>query len=135
MSILKTHHLLLLLSISLLFSACGSNKSDLNNKNTSNKDYKLVWADEFEYSGLPDSTKWNYDIGGHGWGNEALFTPRLTVVGDVYLVRQVKNFQKGVRGAHEEAKFGKQMKMMSVLVTDQELNDIAAFLNEQSTLQ
>ncbi len=33
------------------------------------KDYKLVWADEFEYSGLPDSTKWNYDIGGHGWGN------------------------------------------------------------------
>lgn len=73
--------------------------------------------------------------GGHGWGNEALFTPRLTVVGDVYLVRQVKNFQMGVRGAHEEAKFGKQMKMMSVLVTDQELNDIAAFLNEQSTLQ
>jgi len=69
MSILKTHPLLLLLSISLLFSACGSNKSDLNNKNTSNKDYKLVWADEFEYSGLPDSTKWNYDIGGHGWGN------------------------------------------------------------------
>lgn len=33
------------------------------------KDYKLVWSDEFEYSGLPDSTKWNYDIGGHGWGN------------------------------------------------------------------
>lgn len=32
-------------------------------------DYKLVWADEFDYSGLPDSTKWNYDIGGHGWGN------------------------------------------------------------------
>lgn len=33
------------------------------------KDYELVWSDEFEYSGLPDSTKWNYDIGGHGWGN------------------------------------------------------------------
>ncbi|NCQ58843.1 MAG: family 16 glycosylhydrolase [Flavobacteriales bacterium] len=33
------------------------------------KDYKLVWSDEFEYVGLPDSTKWNYDIGGHGWGN------------------------------------------------------------------
>lgn len=36
---------------------------------TSYKDYKLVWSDEFEYLGLPDSTKWNYDIGGHGWGN------------------------------------------------------------------
>jgi cytochrome c oxidase subunit 2 len=59
----------------------------------------------------------------------------LTVVGDSYLVRQVKNFQTGVRGAHEDAKFGKQMKAMSILVTDQELNDIAAFLNEQSREQ
>ena len=70
--------------------------------------------------------------GGQGWGNEALYTPRLTVVGDSYLVRQVKNFQNGVRGAHEDAKFGKQMKMMSIVATDQELNDIVAFLNEQS---
>jgi beta-glucanase (GH16 family) len=30
---------------------------------------KLVWSDEFNYTGLPDSTKWSYDIGGHGWGN------------------------------------------------------------------
>ncbi|MGV8946089.1 MAG: glycerophosphodiester phosphodiesterase family protein [Lutibacter sp.] len=33
------------------------------------KDYKLVWSDEFDYIGLPDSTKWNYEAGGHGWGN------------------------------------------------------------------
>jgi beta-glucanase (GH16 family) len=33
---------------------------------------KLVWSDEFNYSGLPDSSKWNYDIGGHGWGNNEL---------------------------------------------------------------
>lgn len=33
------------------------------------KDYKLVWSDEFENSGVPDSTKWNYQIGGNGWGN------------------------------------------------------------------
>lgn len=33
------------------------------------KDYNLVWSDEFEYSGLPDSTKWNYEVGGSGWGN------------------------------------------------------------------
>lgn len=32
----------------------------------------LVWADEFDYTGLPDSTKWSYDVGGHGWGNEEL---------------------------------------------------------------
>jgi beta-glucanase (GH16 family) len=33
------------------------------------QEWKLVWSDEFNYSGLPDSTKWNYDVGGNGWGN------------------------------------------------------------------
>lgn len=31
---------------------------------------KLVWSDEFNNNGAPDSTKWNYDLGGNnGWGN------------------------------------------------------------------
>jgi beta-glucanase (GH16 family) len=25
--------------------------------------WKLVWSDEFNYSGLPDSTKWDYEVG------------------------------------------------------------------------
>jgi beta-glucanase (GH16 family) len=29
----------------------------------------LVWSDEFNTNGLPDSTRWNYDTGGNGWGN------------------------------------------------------------------
>lgn len=33
-------------------------------------DSKPVWADEFNYTGAPDPTKWGYDIGGHGWGNQ-----------------------------------------------------------------
>ena len=33
---------------------------------------RLVWSDEFDYNGLPDSTKWNYNVGGHGWGNNEL---------------------------------------------------------------
>jgi beta-glucanase (GH16 family) len=32
----------------------------------------LIWSDEFDYTGLPDSTKWDYDIGGNGWGNREL---------------------------------------------------------------
>jgi beta-glucanase (GH16 family) len=32
----------------------------------------LVWADEFDKPGLPDSTKWGYDVGGNGWGNNEL---------------------------------------------------------------
>jgi beta-glucanase (GH16 family) len=38
---------------------------------------KLVWADEFNYNGLPDSVKWSYDKGNGcpdicGWGNNEL---------------------------------------------------------------
>lgn len=41
---------------------------------------KLFWAEEFNYSGLPDSTKWNYEVGGQGWGNNELqyYTARDT---------------------------------------------------------
>lgn len=31
-----------------------------------------TWSDEFDYQGLPDTKKWNYDIGGSGWGNNEL---------------------------------------------------------------
>ena len=33
---------------------------------------RLIWGDEFNYTGEPDTTKWNYDLGGHGWGNNEL---------------------------------------------------------------
>src|SRR5688500_2432902 len=41
------------------------------------KDKTLVWSDEFDRDGAPDSTKWNYDIGDGcpdncGWGNNEL---------------------------------------------------------------
>lgn len=34
--------------------------------------WQLVWADEFDYTGLPNPAKWSYDVGGHGWGNKEL---------------------------------------------------------------
>ncbi|MFP4163587.1 MAG: family 16 glycosylhydrolase [Chitinispirillaceae bacterium] len=34
--------------------------------------YRLVWSDEFDYTGLPDQSRWGYDVGGHGWGNQEL---------------------------------------------------------------
>ncbi|MEI7813024.1 MAG: glycoside hydrolase family 16 protein [Ignavibacteria bacterium] len=48
---------------------------------TSQKGWVKVWSDEFNYNGLPDSTKWGYDVGvgGYdslgdptGWGNNEL---------------------------------------------------------------
>jgi cytochrome c553 len=73
--------------------------------------------------------------GTHGQGNDALNAPKLTGIGDAYLVRQVKAFQQGLRGVHADDTFGKQMKMMSVLVDDEALDDIAAFVNEKTAQQ
>jgi len=35
-------------------------------------DWTLVWSDEFDRDGLPDTSRWNYDVGGDGWGNHEL---------------------------------------------------------------
>ncbi len=51
----------------LLFFMVGFNTLGQSNSFT-----KLVWQDEFDRDGLVDSTKWSYDVGGHGWGNHEL---------------------------------------------------------------
>ncbi|WP_294324639.1 glycoside hydrolase family 16 protein [uncultured Chryseobacterium sp.] len=48
----------------LLFSVSGC----VSSKTAAER--KLIWNDEFSKDGLPDASKWNYDIGGHGFGNE-----------------------------------------------------------------
>ncbi len=65
--------ILLFVTIFLL-SSCNWKKSESSVKNTEStqkSDYQLVWSDEFDYTGLPDSTKWIYDTIGNadGWGN------------------------------------------------------------------
>jgi beta-glucanase (GH16 family) len=34
--------------------------------------YRLVWSDEFDRDGAPDASRWRYDVGGQGWGNDEL---------------------------------------------------------------
>jgi hypothetical protein len=34
----------------------------------------LVWSDEFNTDGTPDSSKWSYDLGAGGWGNNEVQT-------------------------------------------------------------
>jgi beta-glucanase (GH16 family) len=56
-----------LLVILTVFISC--NKDDTEKR--------LIWADEFDYSGIPDTTKWDYDLGDGcpnvcGWGNNEL---------------------------------------------------------------
>jgi beta-glucanase (GH16 family) len=58
---------LAIIGITMLY-ACGSPQTT---------ERKLVWSDEFEYTGSPDSTKWSYDLGDGcpnvcNWGNQEL---------------------------------------------------------------
>lgn len=57
---------LYLLFLIITFLAC--------NHPTQTPDWELVWSDEFDYKGLPDESKWNYDTRGneYGWGNNEL---------------------------------------------------------------
>ena len=36
---------------------------------TQGDDWVLVWADEFDGRGVPNPTRWTYDVGNWGWGN------------------------------------------------------------------
>lgn len=68
--------IIFLIGISAILFSCKSNIKTNYTKNTNSTKtkeniYKLIWSDEFNYKGLPDSSKWSYDTGGntHGWGN------------------------------------------------------------------
>lgn len=71
--ILKNQFLLFFFfSFSFLFlQNCGTSEE------VRSVEIRPVWADEFDYEGLPDSTKWSYDVGDGcpricGWGNNEL---------------------------------------------------------------
>lgn len=51
-----------------LITGCSSTPKNMQRGDAGSKQ-KLVWSDEFNYTGLPDSAKWSYDTGAHGWGN------------------------------------------------------------------
>ncbi len=55
--------ILLLVIISGCKGETGVKKDSVSSK------WKLVWSDEFDYEGLLDENRWDYDAGGAGWGN------------------------------------------------------------------
>jgi beta-glucanase (GH16 family) len=72
----------LLLLLAVLISGAASAQNDKSQQATNAANDKSgnslifdtipVFADEFNYTGLPDPNKWGYDIGGSGWGNNEL---------------------------------------------------------------
>lgn len=56
-----------------LFIACQTVVAgDTQQKNDTTHKRKLIWSEEFNYTGFPDSSKWSYETGGGGWGNNEL---------------------------------------------------------------
>jgi len=60
-------NIFIFITIFLLVSC--SSKQVLEKENNAQKKWELIWSDEFNYEGLPDESKWDYDAGGSGWGN------------------------------------------------------------------
>ncbi|GAB3981525.1 hypothetical protein GCM10028806_51280 [Spirosoma terrae] len=57
------------LTVSLLAAGCFGFNGTYQPVPSTLPARKLIWADEFDKNGLPDSTKWGYEVGGNGWGN------------------------------------------------------------------
>lgn len=63
---MKTIHLVLSIFLILILSF-GCHKKESSQQSVqpcdTSKHYKLLWAEEFNYSGLADSSKWRYEVG------------------------------------------------------------------------
>ncbi len=68
--------------------------------------------------------------GQKGEGVAQLNGPKLTGQDDWYLVRQLQNYKKGLRGAHPQDTFGMQMRpMATILADDKAINDVVAYIH------
>jgi cytochrome c oxidase subunit 2 len=69
--------------------------------------------------------------GDDGMGIDVLSAPRVAGIPDWYLERQVRNFDKGIRGTHSDDVFGRQMGVIQKLMLedDQSILDVIAYIN------
>ena len=51
------------ITIFALLTSCADKQKEGKETTASDKSYQLVWADEFETTGKPDSAKWTYELG------------------------------------------------------------------------
>ncbi len=68
--------------------------------------------------------------GSTGQGNQAMYAPRLAGMSDWDTVTQLKNYKRGIRGAHPQDQYGPQMALMAaILADDQAIKDLVAYIN------
>jgi cytochrome c oxidase subunit 2 len=72
----------------------------------------------------------SYCHGAEAQGIQATNAPRAAGMSDWYLVTQLKNFQKGIRGRHPQDMYGQQMVLMADILADaQDIDDLVAYIN------
>ena len=85
-------------------------------------------------AGDPAAGQANYIVcvachGAQGEGNPALNAPKLAGQEPWYVTRQLHHYKQGIRGAHEDDVFGKQMApMAATLVDDAAVRNVAAYI-------
>jgi beta-glucanase (GH16 family) len=73
MTIPKSVNVVLVLPLLVLIAVFFSgSQASTESRGQGQAHWRLVWSDEFDYKGLPDAKKWDYDVGGQGWGNKEL---------------------------------------------------------------
>lgn len=91
---MNVKNLILLGTMTLISSTCAVHQTKKQTTDSAfvPKGYKLVWNDEFEssYSALPDTSIWDYDTGGDGWGNAELqyYVPAIHTTDTVALLNK-----------------------------------------------
>lgn len=92
--------ILLLMTITTFFVGCGEDSDEVK-ESLPDRQYELTWEDNFDgvANTLPDDSKWTYDIGGGGWGNNELqyYTDRpenvsMDGLGNLVMTAKVESF-------------------------------------------
>ncbi|MDH5456151.1 MAG: c-type cytochrome, partial [Gammaproteobacteria bacterium] len=104
-------------------------------------DYKLWLAQQSSFAALNARPAGDASIGAaqytvcatchgqQGEGNLAMNAPRIAGQSAWYLKRQIMNYKRGVRGTHEDDKFGSQMVgMVAGLVDEQAVDNVVAHI-------
>jgi cytochrome c oxidase subunit 2 len=67
--------------------------------------------------------------GQNGEGNQALNAPKLAGQSEWYLRHQLENYQRGLRGTHEDDTYGRQMAPMATMVANEDaMKNVIAYI-------
>ncbi len=62
-------------------------------------------------------------------GMKTMNSPKLTIQQDWYILRQLKNFKEGIRGANPKDIYGMQMRPMAMVLADEKaMKDVIAYI-------